>query len=69
MSQYKNEVEEQNRKLKQEKENNTLTGIGWQREEIGKPNVIRQKSYKNRVEYEYSDKRKKSYTETLEHLK
>tara|TARA_R110000803_G_scaffold205972_1_gene272953 strand:- start:222 stop:428 length:207 start_codon:yes stop_codon:yes gene_type:complete len=68
MTQYKDKVEEQNQKLKQEKDDNTLTGIGWQREEIGKPNVIRHKNYKNRVEYEYSDKRKKPYTETLESL-
>lgn len=68
MTQYKDKVEEQNQKLKQEKENNTLTSIGWQREEMGKPNVVRHKSYKNRVEYEYSDKRKKPHTETLENL-
>ena len=68
MTQYKDKVEEQNQKLKQEKDDNTLTSIGWQREEIGKPNVIRHKNYKNRVEYEYSDKRKKPYTETLESL-
>lgn len=68
MTQYKDKVEEQNQKLKQEKENNTLTSIGWQREEMGKPNVVRHKGYKNRVEYEYSDKRKKPHTETLENL-
>tara|TARA_R110002020_G_scaffold288877_1_gene504371 strand:+ start:223 stop:429 length:207 start_codon:yes stop_codon:yes gene_type:complete len=68
MTQYKDIVEKQNQKIKQEKENNTLTSIGWQREEIGKPNVIRHKSYNNRIEYEYSDKRKKPYTETLENL-
>jgi hypothetical protein len=68
MTQYKDKVEEQNQKLEQEKENNTLTSIGWQREEIGKPNVVRHKAYKNRVEYEYSDKRKKPHTEILESL-
>jgi hypothetical protein len=68
MTQYKDKVEKQNQKLEQEKENNTLTSIGWQREEIGKPNVIRHKGYKNRVEYEYSDKRKKPHTEILENL-
>jgi len=66
MTQYKDKVEEQNKKLKEEKENNTLLSFGWQREEIGKPNVIRHKRYKNRVEYEYSDKRKKPYIEILE---
>ena len=48
MTQYKDKVEEQNQKLKQEKEDNTLTSIGWQREEIGKPNVIRHKGYNSR---------------------
>ena len=32
MTQYKDIVEKQNQKIKQEKENNTLTSIGWQRE-------------------------------------
>jgi hypothetical protein len=42
---------------------NTLQGFGWQREEIGKPNVIRAKYYPDRTEYTYSDKRKKDHTE------
>jgi hypothetical protein len=63
MTQYKDVVEKQNQKLKAEKEANTITELGWQREEMGKPNVVRHKRYRDRVEYEYSDKRKKPYTE------
>lgn len=63
MTQYKDVVEKQNQKLKEEKEANTIIELGWQREEIGKPNVVRHKRYRDRVEYEYSDKRKKPHTE------
>ena len=63
MTQYKDVVEKQNQKLKEEKEANTITELGWQREEMGKPNVVRHKRYRDRVEYEYSDKRKKPHTE------
>ena len=63
MTQYKDVVEKQNQKLKAEKDANTLVSLGWQREEIGKPNVVRHKRYRDRVEYEYSDKRKKPHTE------
>jgi len=63
MTQYKDVVEKQNQKLKAEKEANTITELGWQREEMGKPNVVRHKRYRDRVEYEYSDKRKKPHTE------
>ena len=65
MTQYKDVVEKQNQKLKEEKEANTITELGWQREEMGKPNVVRHKRYRDRVEYEYSDKRKKPHTEWL----
>ena len=65
MTQYKDVVEKQNQKLKAEKDANTLVSLGWQREEIGKPNVVRHKRYRNRIEYEYSDKRKKPHTEWL----
>ena len=65
MTQYKDIVEKQNQKLKAEKEANTITELGWQREEMGKPNVVRHKRYRDRVEYEYSDKRKKPHTEWL----
>lgn len=65
MTQYKDVVEKQNQKLKAEKDANTLVSLGWQREEIGKPNVVRHKMYRNRIEYEYSDKRKKPHTEWL----
>ena len=65
MTQYKDVVEKQNQKLKAEKDANTLVSLGCQREEIGKPNVVRHKMYRNRVEYEYSDKRKKPHTEWL----
>jgi len=65
MTQYKDVVEKQNQKLKAEKEANTITELGWQREEMGKPNVVRHKRYRDRVEYEYSDKRKKPHTEWL----
>jgi hypothetical protein len=65
MTQYKDVVEKQNQKLKAEKDANTLVSLGWQREEIGKPNVVRHKRYRDRVEYEYSDKRKKPHTEWL----
>ena len=40
-----------------------MIDLGWQREEMGKDNVVRQKRYRDRVEYEYSDKRKKPHTE------
>ncbi len=63
MTQYKDVVEKQSQKLKAEKDANTLVSLGWQREEIGKPNVVRHKRYRDRVEYEYSDKRKKPHTE------
>ena len=63
MTQYKDVVEKQDQKLKAEKDANTLVSLGWQREEICKPNVVRHKMYRNRVEYEYSDKRKKPHTE------
>ena len=63
MTQYKDVVEKQNQKLKEEKEANTIIELGWQREEMGKPNVVRHKRYRDRVEYEYSDKRKKPHTE------
>ena len=63
MTQYKDVVEKQNQKLKAEKDANTLVSLGWQREEMGKPNVVRHKRYRDRVEYEYSDKRKKPHTE------
>lgn len=63
MTQYKDVVEKQNQKLKEEKDANTITELGWQREEMGKPNVVRHKRYRDRVEYEYSDKRKKPHTE------
>jgi len=65
MTQYKDVVEKQHQKLKAEKDANTLVSLGWQREEIGKPNVVRHKRYRDRVEYEYSDKRKKPHTEWL----
>jgi hypothetical protein len=65
MTQYKDVVEKQNQKLKAEKDANTLVSLGWQREEMGKPNVVRHKRYRDRVEYEYSDKRKKPHTEWL----
>ena len=65
MTQYKDVVEKQSQKLKAEKDANTLVSFGWQREEIGKPNVVRHKMYRNRIEYEYSDKRKKPHTEWL----
>ncbi len=65
MTQYKDVVEKQNQKLKAEKDANTLVSLGWQREEIGKPKVVRHKMYRNRIEYEYSDKRKKPHTEWL----
>jgi len=65
VTQYKDVVEKQNQKLKAEKDANTLVSLGWQGEEIGKPNVVRHKMYRNRVEYEYSDKRKKPHTEWL----
>jgi hypothetical protein len=65
VTQYKDVVEKQNQKLKAEKDANTLVSLGWQREEIGKPNVVRHKRYRNRIEYEYSDKRKKPHTEWL----
>lgn len=65
MTQYKDIVEKQNQKLKAEKDANTLVSLGWQREESGKPNVVRHKMYRNRIEYEYSDKRKKPHTEWL----
>ena len=63
MTQYTDFVEKQHQKLKAEKEANTITELGWQREEMGKPNVVRHKRYRDRVEYEYSDKRKKPHTE------
>ena len=63
MTQYKDVVEKQSQKLKAEKDANTLVSLGWQREEMGKPNVVRHKRYRDRVEYEYSDKRKKPHTE------
>ena len=63
MTQYTDFVEKQHQKLKAEKDANTLVSLGWQREEIGKPNVVRHKRYRDRVEYEYSDKRKKPHTE------
>ncbi len=63
MTQYKDVVEKQSQKLKAEKDANTLVSLGWQREEIGKPNVVRHKRYRDRVEYEYSDKSKKPHTE------
>ena len=63
MTQYKDVVEKQNQKLKEEKEANTIIELGWQREETGKANVVRHKRYRDRVEYEYSDKRKKPHTE------
>ncbi len=63
MTQYKDVVEKQNQKLKEEKDANTITELGWQREEMGKASVIRNKRYRDRVEYEYSDKRKKPHTE------
>ena len=63
MTQYKDVVEKQSQKLKAEKDANTITELGWQREEMGKPNVVRHKRYRDRVEYEYSDKRKKPHTE------
>ena len=65
MTQYKDVVEKQSQKLKAEKDANTLVSLGWQREEMGKPNVVRHKRYRDRVEYEYSDKRKKPHTEWL----
>jgi hypothetical protein len=65
VTQYKDVVEKQNQKLKAEKDANTLVSLGWQREEMGKPNVVRHKRYRDRVEYEYSDKRKKPHTEWL----
>jgi len=65
MTQYTDFVEKQHQKLKAEKDANTITELGWQREEIGKPNVVRHKRYRNRIEYEYSDKRKKPHTEWL----
>jgi len=63
VTQYKDVVEKQNQKLKEEKEANTIIELGWQREEMGKVSVIRHKRYRDRVEYEYSDKRKKPHTE------
>jgi len=63
MTQYTDFVEKQHQRLKAEKDANTLVSLGWQREEIGKPNVVRHKRYRDRVEYEYSDKRKKPHTE------
>jgi len=63
MTQYTDFVEKQHQKLKAEKDANTLVSLGWQREEMGKPNVVRHKRYRDRVEYEYSDKRKKPHTE------
>jgi len=63
VTQYKDVVEKQSQKLKAEKDANTLVSLGWQREEMGKPNVVRHKRYRDRVEYEYSDKRKKPHTE------
>ena len=65
MTQYKDVVEKQSQKLKAEKDANTLVSLGWPREESGKPNVVRHKMYRNRIEYEYSDKRKKPHTEWL----
>jgi len=65
MTQYTDFVEKQHQKLKAEKDANTLVSLGWQREEMGKPNVVRHKRYRDRVEYEYSDKRKKPHTEWL----
>lgn len=41
MTQYKDIVEEQEKKLTEEKDANILTSLGWQREEPGKPNVVR----------------------------
>ena len=52
MTQYKDVVEKQNQKLKEEKDANTITELGWQREEMGKASVIRHKRYRDRVEYE-----------------
>jgi hypothetical protein len=63
MTQYKDVVETQQKKLKEEKDLNTFVSIGWQREELGKPHVVRHKGFKDRVEFEYSDKRKKPHTE------
>ena len=63
MTQYKDIVEEQEKKLTEEKDANILNRLGWQREELGKPNVVRHKAYLDRVEYEYTDKRKKSHTD------
>ena len=65
MTQYTDFVEKQHQRLKAEKDANTLVSLGWQREEIGKPNVVRHKRYRNRIEYEYSDKHKKPHTEWL----
>jgi hypothetical protein len=41
VTQYKDVVEKQNQKLKEEKDANTITELGWQREEMGKANVVR----------------------------
>jgi hypothetical protein len=63
MTEYKKIVEEQAQKIQEENNNNALIGFGWQRESEGSPHVVRFKNYKDRSEYEFSDKRKKTITE------
>ena len=63
MTENKEVVEKRRLEITEEKEMNVLVSYGWQREELGKPNVVRHKSYPNRIEYTFSDKRKKPHTE------
>mgnify|MGYP003147719407 CR=1 FL=1 len=63
MTENKEAVEKRRLEITEEKEMNTLISYGWQREEPGKPNVVRHESHPNRTEYTFSDKRKKPHTE------
>ena len=63
MTEHTDKINKQREILAEEKSKNTPQGYSWQREEIGKPNVIRAKYYSDRTEYTYSDKRKKDHTE------
>ena len=63
MTEHTDKINKQREVIAQEEAKNTLQGFGWQREEIGKANVIRAKYYSDRTEYTYSDKRKNPHTE------
>jgi hypothetical protein len=64
MTEYKRIVEEQAEKNTEENNNNALISF-WLAERVRwkSARVVRFKNYKDRSEYEFSDKRKKAITE------